>query len=73
MTDSKTISTTKNTRAKDVLPNKPHAGRRNDPRKRRNGPACCSVTLFAASAFHSVAAGSDGNAQRVFVPRNLEL
>jgi len=44
------------TRAKDVLPNKPHAGRRNHPRQRRNGPVYCYMTLFAAITFHSVAA-----------------
>jgi len=33
---------------------KPHAGRRNHPRQRLNGPVCCCMTLFAASAFDSV-------------------
>jgi len=36
------LKTTKTT-AKDVLPNKLHAGRRNHPRQRRNGPVCCCV------------------------------
>jgi len=56
--------------AKDVLPN---ASRRNHPRQRRNGPVCWCVTLFAESAFHSVAVGGDGSALRVFVPGDLDL
>jgi len=51
------------TRAKYVLPNKPHAGRRNHPQQRQNGPVCCWVTLFAASAFYSVTVRGDGSAQ----------
>jgi len=31
------------------------------------------MTLFAASAFHSVAAEGDGSAQRVFVPGDLDV
>ena len=42
------------------------------PRQRRNGPVCCCVTSFAASAFHSVAAGGDWSARRVFVPGDLD-
>jgi len=42
---------------KDVLPNKPHACRQNHPRQQWNGPFCSRMTLFAASAFHSVTAG----------------
>ena len=35
------------TRAKDVLPNKPHAGRRNHPTpQRRNGTVCCCCGPF---------------------------
>jgi len=43
------------------------------PWERWNGPICCCMTLFAASAFHSVAAGGDGSAQRVFVPGDLDI
>jgi len=41
-------------------------------RQRRNDRVCYCVTLFAASAFHSVAAGGDASAQRVFVPGDLD-
>jgi len=34
---------------------------------------CFCMTLFAVSAFHSVAVGGDGSAQRVFVPGDLDL
>jgi len=41
--------------------------------QQRNGPVCSCVTLFAASAFHSVAAAGDGTVQRVFVPGDLDI
>jgi len=43
------------------------------PRQGRNGPVCHCVTSFAASAFHSVAAGGYGRDKRVFVPGALDL
>jgi len=41
-------------------------------RQLRNGPVCSCMTLFSASAFHSVTTGGDGSAQRIFVPGNLD-
>jgi len=41
-------------------------------RQQRNGSVCCCITLFAVSAFHSVAAGGDKSAQRVFVHYDLD-
>jgi len=54
---------TKNT-AKDVLPNihRTQAAKRTPPRQQRNGILCRCVTLFATSAFHSVATVENGNA-----------
>jgi len=43
------------------------------PRQGRNGPVCHCVTSFAASAFHSVAAGGYGRDKRVFVSGDLDL
>jgi len=31
------------------------------------------MTSFTAKAFHSVAAGGDGSAERVFVPGDLDI
>jgi len=60
---------------KDVLQNvnRMQAPEITPPRQRQNGPLCCCVTLFAATAFHYVTAGGDGSAQRVFVPGDLDL
>jgi len=62
------------TGAKDVLPNIHHTQASEvTPGQRRNGAIGCCVTSFAASAFHSVAAGSDESARRVFIPGDLTL
>ena len=62
----------------DVLPNKPHAGCNIDhtlpalgtpitPRQRRNGPVCCCMMLFAASALQCISMG------RKFVAGDLDI
>jgi len=47
---------TKKLELKTFTKHKPHAGCWNHPRKQRNGLVCCSMTLFADSAFHSITA-----------------
>jgi len=60
---------TQKPRAKDVLPHIHRTSPQNHPpRQWRNGAVCCWYMLFAASAYHSYAAGSDGSAKRVFRP-----
>jgi len=58
------------TRAKDVLPNtnNTQATEIIPPGQHRNGPVFCCMTLFAASAFHPIAARVDGSAQCIFCP-----
>jgi len=51
------VLTVTRTRAKDVLPNKPHAGPEITPLGSNGMVPPSAVTSFAASAFHSVAAG----------------
>jgi len=43
------------------------------PRQGRNGAVRCCTTLFAASAYHSYAAGGNGSTKRVFVAGDLDL
>jgi len=49
----------------DVLPN---INRTQAPRQQRNGSICCCMTLFAASAFHSVAAWGRWECTALFCP-----
>jgi len=61
--------------AKDVLPNKPNASRRNHPPDSDGMvPSAAAVTSFAANVFHSIAAGGAMAVQcAFFVPGDLDL
>ena len=63
-----TFTASVKTRAKDVLPNsnRTQAAKVAPSQQQWNGPVCCCMTIFAASAFHSIAAGGDGSAQHIF-------
>jgi len=62
------------TRAKDVFTkDTPQASpQKHPPGHQRSGAVRCCCTLFAASPYHSYAAGvTDGSAKRIFLPGDL--